>query len=266
MTLHAPAAGFDEHTAVRTDDPGGWHAYVDGAWSGYRGAHGGYLAAIALRALHLALGERRRPARSLTAHFLRPVAPGRLEVDARLERAGRSSAVATARLLQDGEPAAVGVGAFATGRPSLGYQAPAFPLVPPPERCEPLGFEPVPGATAGQQVEHRPASALPLSGGDRPEVLVWMRLTEARSLDDLAVTFLADAAVPALYGMLRESVAMPTTDMTLHFIDAAVDDPWVLGAFRTTVAGGGHVIEDGELWARDGRLLVQARQLRRMLG
>jgi acyl-Coa thioesterase superfamily protein len=140
-----------------------------------------------------------------------------------------------------------------------------MPDVPPPEECRPLVEKPVAEASAGYLVEHRPAAPpLPLTGGDRARILVWMRLVEDRPIDALAATMLADAGPPALYGRLSEFVAMPSVEIALHFADlsAAAKSPWLLADLRTTYAADGYAIEDGELWTPGARLVLQARQLR----
>jgi acyl-CoA thioesterase len=55
---------------------------------------------------------------------------------------------------------------------------------------------------------------------------------------------------------------VPTIDLTVHFRSArlAADD-WFLARFRTRSSIEGFLEEDGEIWSRDGRLLVQSRQL-----
>jgi acyl-CoA thioesterase len=151
-----------------------------------------------------------------------------------------------------------------------------MPRVPPPEQCRPLVERPV-DAGVNLLVEHRPARApLPLQGRLDPdarepyegaaELAVWMRLgAEDRPVDAASATFLADAAAPALYGALRAYVPMPSAEIALHYVDPVSDDPWVLGVVRNRVAGDGYAVEDGELWSRDGRLLLHSRQLRRVL-
>jgi acyl-CoA thioesterase len=55
-------------------------------------------------------------------------------------------------------------------------------------------------------------------------------------------------------------------DLTIHFraelplVRAAPED-WCLAVFRSRLAVGGFVEEDGEVWSRDGVLLAQSRQL-----
>jgi hypothetical protein len=142
-----------------------------------------------------------------------------------------------------------------------------MPDVPPPAECRPLIEKPIAEAGVGLLVEHRPARPpIPLTGGDRAEIVVW-RLVEDRPVDALSAAMLADAGPPALYGRLSQYVAMPSTDLTIHFADlaAASAGPWVLGVFRTSHAASGYAIEDGELWTEEGRLVLQARQLRRIL-
>jgi acyl-Coa thioesterase superfamily protein len=97
-----------------------------------------------------------------------------------------------------------------------------------------------------------------------------MRLTDPRPLDALSLTFLADAAFPALYAHLTEPLVIPTTDLTLHYTPAAMEPDarpgeCVLGVFTNVVTQNGFAVEDGLLWSRDAELLAVARQLRRVL-
>ncbi|HEV2999901.1 MAG TPA: thioesterase family protein [Solirubrobacteraceae bacterium] len=233
--------------------------------TGFAGAHGGYLMSLALEAMAGAVGDPQRRPRSLTMHLLAPVAPGPVELEPRVERAGGTMTSVSLRLLQEGATVGTALGAFGRARPSLERSDASMPAVPPPEQLAPLAAPPVPQATL--HVEHRPAAGpLPLSGGDRAELVVWVRLADDRPVDPPAATFLADAAAPALYAVLTDYVAMPSADVTLHFAPGPPpDDPWVLLAVRSRFAAEGYALEDGELWARDGRLLLRSGQLRRVL-
>lgn len=264
----ARSSSFDEHTAVLGRPGGRWRARVAPELSGFAGAHGGYLAAIALRALGEIVGDGARVARSLTVHLLAPVSPGALELSGAVERAGSTMTYASLRIHREGAAVLTALGSFGRERDSVAHQGAVMPDVPAPNECRPLLEKPVEQAQAGLLVEHRPAAApLPLSGGERAEILVWMRLLEDRPLDALCACMLADAGPPALYGLLSSYVAMPSTEITLHFADvaAAAASPWLLGVFRTRSAGGGYAVEDGELWTPGGQLVLHERQQRRIL-
>ena len=62
---------------------------------------------------------------------------------------------------------------------------------------------------------------------------------------------LADAAPPALFGLLNHFVAIPTIELTINFADLDAGrggNTWLLGVFRNTYAADGMAVEDGQLW------------------
>jgi acyl-CoA thioesterase len=261
------STAFDNHTAVKDDRTGASRATVAAELTGFGGTHGGYLAAIVLRAMARLVHDPERTARSLGLDLLAPVKPGALELWPTLDRTGSSTSGVTLRLEQDGKTVGTAHALFGSPRPSLQYLGVEMPDVPPPEACAPIAEKPAPDALAAL-VEHRPAAPpLPFSGGERAEFLVWMRTVEQRHLDALALAMLADAAPPALFGHLTRFVPIPSLEIALHFadLDAATDNPWVLGVFRTRHAAGGFAVEDGELWTPTGQLALQSRQLRGIL-
>ena len=166
---------------------------------------------------------------------------------------------------QGGRLVGLALATFGKGHASIEQQQLHMPDVPPPDECEPLIKRPVPGEFP---VEHRPArDPLPLTGGDAPELLAWMRITtDAAPTDVERATFLADALAPALYGQLSEYVPMPSAEIAVHYASTETHpSPWVLAVARNRIAGDGYATEDSELWTPDGRLLLVARQLRRIL-
>ncbi|HEV2812653.1 MAG TPA: thioesterase family protein [Solirubrobacteraceae bacterium] len=240
---------------------------LDPRLTGFGGAaHGGYVMTLALRAMAAAVDDPERTPRSLTMHLLAPIGPGDVEIDARLERAGGSMSSASARVAQGGATVATALAAFGRARPSLAQQDATMPDVPSPDELAPLVDVPVPESE--MDVERRPARGpLPLTGGDRPELAAWMRMASDEPVDVYRATHLADALAPALYGALDEYVAMPSTEIALHYApDTRSDSPWVLAVVRNRFAGDGYALEDGELWTPDGRLLLRSRQMRRILG
>jgi acyl-CoA thioesterase len=261
---------FDQATAVVVDTDGVGHARIGGEYGGFAGAHGGYVAALALRSMAQLVDDPQRAPRSLTIQLLASVRQGPLALHTQLSRAGRSMSTASVHLRQDERVVAVALGAFGAATASLTRRDARMPDVPAPEQCEPVILRPRGAGSFKHRAEHRSAAPpLPLSSSGEARLTVWIRMTEDRPVDALAACFLADAAPPALFATLDDFAAIPSADITLHFAAsagrAATADPWVLGVFASRDAGDGYAVEDGELWTRGGELIVHSRQLRRIL-
>jgi acyl-CoA thioesterase len=262
------AAGteFDRATALEPLGDGVYAGTVDAGWFAGRGPNGGYLAAIVLRAMVAEVGDAAREPRSLTCHYLRPPAAGPVRVDVTVERAGRATSTVTARLTQDERQCVLGVAAF-----GIEIAAPAEYATAPPDVAAPEEIAPVDNTSSGLSIvsrfEARPAIGEAMFAGAREAVTGgWLRFAEPRATDAIALAMFADAWWPTPWVRLREPVAAPTLDLTVHFraprAAAALPagEP-VLAVFRSTTAADGFFEEDGELWTRDGVLLAQSRQL-----
>jgi len=257
---------FDADTAVWPAGQGGFETRIDPGWWIVAGPNGGYVAAILLRALSLAQADPMRAPRSLTVHYTAPPQAGPASIETRVERTGRSLTTVSGRLLQDGSLRALVLGAFSTERQGPEYADVRMPEVLPPERC-PAWEKRI---EIHDRYEQRWAiGAVPFSGGDRALAGGWIRFPEPRRLDAFAVAAFADAFPPAIYSRMRDpalSAGVPTIDLTVHFRSPlpapdALPDAWVLAVFRSRLARGGFVEEDGEIWTRDGALIAQSRQL-----
>ena len=78
---------------------------------------------------------------------------------------------------------------------------------------------------------------------------------------------LADAWFPAPWPRLAELAPAPTIDLTIHFRSPLpLPDSLLLGRFRNRLVRDGFFEEDGELWAPDGTLVAQSRQLGLLIG
>jgi acyl-CoA thioesterase len=272
---------FDADTAV-VARPGGadtgagfvFDAAISARWAVPRGPNGGYIAALILNALTQAVGDPDRAPRSLTLHYLRPPVPDQpAEVHVAVERAGRTLTSLSARLVQDGRPMVLALAAFAADFPTAAdYDTPApvvgpapaeLNVVPPgpgiPEIALRTALLPVFGAMADTGVSLA-------AGGEEALVGGWLRLAEPRPADAAAVAFYADAWLPAPFALLKAPAPAPTIDLTIHFrrrlpyAGMAPDAP-VLARFTSTTSHGGFFEENGEIWAPDGTLLAQSRQL-----
>ena len=227
--------------------------------------------AILMRGLELAVADPERAARSVTVHFLRPPVDGPVSVEARVERAGRSLSTVSGRLEQEGRMIAIGVGAY-----SKPWEGPLLPDEPMPA-VEPPGPEDrpneaprrdaAPPAFIDRLTMVRRFGAEPFSGAPAGEVGGWLGLRERRPLDAPAVALLADAWFPAAWPRLTSFAPAPTIDLSVHFrAPLPLGDSLLLGRFRSRLVRDGFFDEDGELWAPDGTLVAQSRQLALLIG
>jgi acyl-CoA thioesterase len=269
---------FERDTAVACVERDGtsavFEATVADGWRAGRGPHGGYLAAMLLRALAETLDDTTRSPRSLTIHYARAPEPGPVRIATTVERAGRSLSTLSARMEQDGRLMALVLAAF-----SVPWQAPQIDDLPLPQ-------------VEGPDAERRPGTAMqfgappftehvvlqprfdgrPLTGERRPmELGAWLGLAEARPLDALSVAFFADALIPTPFMATGASSAAPTIDLTVHFRaplpvggrPGADADPHelVYVQMSSKLLFEGFFEEDGVIWAADGTVLAQSRQL-----
>jgi acyl-CoA thioesterase len=256
---------FDADTAVRPAGEGRFHARIDPGWWVMAGPNGGYLAAILLRALALAQADPARAPLSLGIHYTAPPQAGDATLETRVERRGRALTTASARLLQDGHLCALALAAFSLPRRGPEWSDLRMPEVLPPERCEAMEHR----IEIHRRYEQRWAiGATPFSGGEQALGGGWIRLPEPRPLDALALAAFTDAFPPAVFTRVTDAAltgGVPTVDLTIHFRSppdpADPPDAWVLAVFRSRLAQGGFIEEDGEIWSREGRLLAQSRQL-----
>jgi acyl-CoA thioesterase len=271
---------FDRDTAVRRIDPplrdgatpaarASFAADIAEGWRAGRGPHGGYLAAMLLRALTEAVADPARSPRSLTIHYAAAPEPGPVVIHTTIERQGRSLSTLSARLEQDGSIKALALAAF-----SLPWQSPQagelpMPEVAPPDlerRDSPRLFKGAPEFTKRMVMQAR-VGAMPFAGADHPmEIGGWTALPEPRPLDALSLALFADAWFPPSFIGLSEPAISPTVDLTIHFRqppprEEGAIDGMCLGIFTTKLLREGFFEEDGVIWAPDGTVLVNSRQL-----
>lgn len=276
---HAPGT-FDRDTAVRLLESSGqarvFAADVAEGWRAGRGPHGGYLAAMILRALEASVEEPRRTPRSLTIHFVRAPELGPVVIRVVLEREGRSVSTVSARLEQDGRLMALALCAF-----SVPWDGPAISEVPMPQVAPPephrnpgtlIKSENVPEIARHITVQRR-FGGVPFADPDQPmETGGWLGLAEPRPIDTLSLAFFCDALIPAPFMRLVAPAPAPTIDLTIHFRVAMPreeqPDPNELCLARVNagVVHDGLFEEDVVIWARDGTLLAQSRQLAILMG
>ena len=76
--------------------PGSWTAEIAEGWDIFGVSNGGYLTAVATRALEAEAGGRRLI--SATSHFLNPVSPGQVSIEVATLKQGRTMSTMRARM------------------------------------------------------------------------------------------------------------------------------------------------------------------------
>ena len=281
-----PPGKFDRDTAVWREEeelstaPGNgaerlggralFRARIAPDWRAGRGPHGGYIAAILLRALSESVADHARAPRSLTIHYARAPQPGPVQIATSVERQGRSLTTLSARMHQDGELVALALSAFSLpwGGPEISQvQMPDVAGADPSREGVKLIERGGPEFARHLVLQPRMDGTL-FAGGEQPmEIRAWLGLAEPRAIDPLSLAFFADALIPAPYTHLPEPAAVPTIDLTVHFQQqmprAGDPDPreLCLAQTRSDLIHDGFFVEDGLIWAADGTLLARSRQL-----
>ena len=260
---------FDRDTAVTHEGDGVFAATIAPGWRAGRGPHGGYLAAILLRALIATVDDPERTPRSLTIHYTRAPEPGPIVLRTTIERQGRSLSTLSARMEQAGKVTALALAAF-----SVPWDAPAANELPMPElappdaerRSTPKLFKGAPEFTRQLVMQPR-VGAVPFAGSGAPmRIGGWIGFPEPRPIDSPALALFCDAWFPPSFIALDVPAISPTVDLTIHFrqpISECECDPAALclSVFDTRLLHDGLFEEDGVIWAADGTVLAQSRQL-----
>jgi acyl-coenzyme A thioesterase PaaI-like protein len=269
---------FDRDTAVTLVEQEGdarvFAAEVSPDWRAGRGPHGGYLAAMLLRALTETVADPARTPRSLTIHYARAPAPGPVRIRAVTERAGRSLSTLSARIEQDGKLMALALAAFSVpwDAPEIG-ELPLPDVAPPdPDRKTGRTLHPAAPPFTHHLVLQPRIGAIPFQGSEHPmEIGGWVGLAEPRAIDALALAFLSDALFSPPFIRMSQAGTSPTIDLTIHFRTPTPltgdPDPEELcfARFDSRLMHEGFFDENGVIWAADGTVLLQSRQLAIML-
>ncbi|HEX7034227.1 MAG TPA: thioesterase family protein [Pseudomonadales bacterium] len=255
---------FADDTAVTPRGDGTFTTAIRPGWDIAGNANGGYLLALAARALAHYTG--RPDPVTITAHYLSPGKPGDAFVRCETVKQGKRFSTATARLERDGVPVLQVLGAFseltAGGTPERIDGAP--PELPPLEDCiapqAEAGFDP--------PFMHRVELRLhPEDAGFRTgkpsgvaQMRGWFRLAGGEPADTIALLMGTDAFPPTIFNARLPVGWTPTVELTAH-VRARPAPGWLRARFTTRFVTGGFLEEDGELWDATGRLVAQSRQL-----
>jgi acyl-CoA thioesterase len=263
------SAQFARDTAVEALGDGRYRGHVAPEWFTPRGANGGFLAAVVLRAIMAAEHDTQRAPRSLTLHYLRPPAEGEVTISVAEERRGGSLTTYSARMEQDGRLCVLALAALSRDFDSSLRYGPQMPDAAPPNglvsRAHDASLPPI----ARRFKIQGAIGYAPFSGGPEAVTGGWIAFDgdESSPLDAPALALLSDAWLPSMFVLVQDFIGVPTIDLTIHFRarTEGLTGP-ALAVFRSRSSAEGFFEEDGELWSQDGTLLAQSRQLGPVLG
>lgn len=251
---------FSSHTAVtRRGDL--FDAFIHEGWDVGGNANGGYLMAIAARAM--AAASRPHPV-ALSAHFLAPGRTGAVVCEPSVVKTGKRFSTVRCSLRSAQRPLVELLGSFA----ELGdVEGPVRVDATPPELPDPddcVSFNPAagsPGLMERFDLRLHPEDAGFASGrpSGRPLFRGWLRFRD-EPIDAFGLILAADAFPPTVFNANLPIAWTPTVELTAH-VRGLPTPGWLRCRFSTRFITGGMLEEDGELWDETGRLVAQSRQL-----
>ncbi|MCI0678869.1 MAG: thioesterase family protein [Actinobacteria bacterium] len=255
---------FARATTVTGTGPGVYTGTIEPGWDIFGVTNGGFLLAVAARAMTEETGGRRLV--GINGRFVNPARPGRVTVEVEMLKEGRS--LSTVRgLIRDDERtlatvnASMGSEEAGDGRHLLNHGEP--PELPPPEECVRLqpGSPVPPQFTADTDIRLHPDDVVGSDPGPGPAgIRGWFRLLDDEPLDPIGLVFVVDAFPPAIFNSGLPIGWTPTIDLNVQIRRPGPHD-WVACSFTTRQVTGSLLEEDGEVWDTEGNLVAISRQL-----
>jgi len=254
---------FDHDTAVERRGAGTYSTVLLENWNIVAGPNGGYVAAIIARAMGCEIADPARTLRSLTVHFLTRPRFESATIEVVIERSGRSVTSVSARMRQGDRLLCTSLAAFSVPIESPHSWAMGLPAE---AHLSTTADQPqLPPAARNWKTDLQ-FDAPFFSGRGTARIAGWIRTLDPRPLDAIALVAMSDALPPAPFPRIEAPMMVPTIDLTVHIradltLCTMTPDDSVFAEFITNHIADGFNDEDGFMWAPDGTLLAQSRQL-----
>lgn len=270
---------FGRATSLTADAAvaGRYHGVIGEEWRLTILPQGGIVAAIAARAMEVALAVPAQPLRSFTCVFAGQVGTGPVEADVSVLRRGRSMSQATVTVRNPGAGAGLtAVAVFGGGRPGFSFTDRPYPADVGPPESYPSARDPWPDDVELERWEPSPFWSDVVENrfvtGHAPwedyvpessEQLYWIAFDEPPlgadgRLEPLGLIVLADVMPGAVGERMGNDTPPwfgPSADLTFHWF-APARSPWILVRNQARHAGDGYASVDAELWDPTTRGLV----------
>ncbi|MFC6440932.1 acyl-CoA thioesterase II [Bowmanella sp. JS7-9] len=236
-------------------------------WTQGRTAFGGISAAMVYQAMREQV-EPTRFLRSLTINFVGPLEPEvPFSIETELLREGKNAIQMTARAMQNGKVAVLGVALFAGERQSkISVPAIYSHNMALPKKAK---FIPQIPKVTPKFLKHMDLAVeegqMPFTGSKHAHLHGWMRFTKAPAqISDAHIIALADAWPPAPLQMLRWPAPASSMSWNLEFVHPhrpIAPESWLAYQVQTVQAADGYAHTEAQLWDPDGELIALSRQV-----
>ena len=239
-------------SAVESLGGGRFRGVVPDGWQQGRGAFGGLVLALLLRAIERSEPDAARTTRTLTGDLCGPVLPGPLEIVVEVLRRGNNLSNLDARLIQNGEVQARASAVLSVPRISVTAPPRSRPAAPDWDALVDIGLGPPMGPIFTAHFEYRPAAAM-FAEQDGTRGWLLPRTPLAR-LDGPALIAMLDAWWPAIFAIEGQPRPVATVSFTAELLRPLASlraDLPLLHVGRVAAVSEGFFVEFRELWQGD---------------
>lgn len=251
---------FEKETAVVRIEENHYRGELHEGWRIGEVPNGGYVLAIAGRALREALPH--KDPLSVNAFYLAPTALGPIDCHVEVLRTGRGTSFAEVKMKQGGELKIKVTAAYTDLERLSGesWERDERPVFPSWDECEGTGQKKV---EFGQRVELRLVSGSEVFSERTPngsgEFAGWGALRDGSDPDVISLLMFADAFPPPVLTLYGPVGWVPTIELTVQVRAHPAPGPLQMRLYSSHLTNG-IIEEDGEYWDSSGKLVAISRQ------
>ncbi len=256
-----PTGEFARDSAVRRAGDNIWEAELSAGWCLGEIVNGGYVMAVAARALSAALPH--KDPLTVTAYYLARAVPGPVQCVVEVLRTGGSVSQGLVKVLQNGEVKVQLIAIFTDRKRLAGVDRvlEKIPEMPTFDQC--LSAPCPPGLTYRQRVVQKmsPANVRSLEGDPdgSGRWLGWTAFADGSAIDAFGLLMFADGFPPPPFTLYGPSGWVPTLELTVQIHGLPAPGP-LRCMFKSDIIKNGIVEEQGLIWDSADQLVVGCRQ------
>jgi len=256
---------FERALHLHPVEDGCYRTEIPDGWQQGRGAFGGLVMAVLVRAIEHAEPDTARQLRALTGEIPAPVLPGSAVVRVEVLRRGARVTTVRALLMQHGKVLAQATGVLGAAREDVpSRHTIEVPAMRPWHEVEPIPFVPGLMPTFSRHMEMRNLGAIPFQGDNVQRTEGWIRPRAAMGPRGAAwLAAMVDVWWPCALVTFHAPRPTATITYTLECVgdfEGLDADAPVYHRAHSPIVRDGYAVEFRELWGSDGRLLALNQQ------